>query len=145
MIREGAILVDHPEQVIEDLALPTQWQYQQNQIASSQNLTTAASTKAKLSTPPTEAILQTTTTKTADTSTPHIPEHLLALYQQLDWVGQSIDHLAQTTEFRYCHTHQRINGTGTHGLLFTTIRFISALSSTQIRFTISAYFTFLFR
>ena len=95
MIREGAILVDHPEQVIEDLALPTQWQYQQNQIASSQNQTTAASTKAKLSTPPTEAILQTTTTKTADTSTPHIPEHLLALYQQLDWVGQSIDHLAQ--------------------------------------------------
>ncbi len=63
LIREGAILVDHPEQVIEDLALPTQWQYQQNQIASSQNQTTAASTKAKLSTPPTEAILQTTTTK----------------------------------------------------------------------------------
>ena len=25
LIREGAILVDHPEQVIEDLALPTQW------------------------------------------------------------------------------------------------------------------------
>ena len=24
-----------------------------------------------------------------------IPEHLLALYHQLDWVGQSIDHLAQ--------------------------------------------------
>jgi DNA processing protein len=26
LIREGAILVDHPEQIIEDLALPTQWQ-----------------------------------------------------------------------------------------------------------------------
>ena len=25
LIREGAILVDHPEQIIEDLALPTQW------------------------------------------------------------------------------------------------------------------------
>ncbi|AOA59505.1 DNA-processing protein DprA [Acinetobacter larvae] len=29
LIREGAILVDHPEQIIEDLALPTQWQCQQ--------------------------------------------------------------------------------------------------------------------
>ena len=28
LIREGATLVDHPEQVIEDLALPTQWQAQ---------------------------------------------------------------------------------------------------------------------
>jgi DNA processing protein len=25
LIREGAILVDHPEQIVEDLALPTQW------------------------------------------------------------------------------------------------------------------------
>ncbi len=33
LIREGAFLVYYPEQVIEDLALPTQWQYQQNQIA----------------------------------------------------------------------------------------------------------------
>ena len=29
LIREGATLVDHPEQIIEDLALPTQWQIQQ--------------------------------------------------------------------------------------------------------------------
>lgn len=29
LIREGAILIDHPEQIIEDLALPTQWQSQQ--------------------------------------------------------------------------------------------------------------------
>ena len=28
LIREGAILVDHPEQIIEDLALPTQWHSQ---------------------------------------------------------------------------------------------------------------------
>lgn len=30
LIREGAILVDHPEQIIEDLALPTQWQCAQH-------------------------------------------------------------------------------------------------------------------
>lgn len=61
LIREGAILIDHPEQIIEDLALPTQWQSQKN-----------------------EAIDHTLI----------IPEVLLPLYQQLDWVGQDIDQLA---------------------------------------------------
>ncbi|WP_111895994.1 DNA-processing protein DprA [Acinetobacter sp. MB5] len=35
LIREGATLVDHPEQIIEDLALPTQWQVQQQDIQNS--------------------------------------------------------------------------------------------------------------
>lgn len=34
LIREGAILVDHPEQLIEDLALPTQWHSQQQKVSS---------------------------------------------------------------------------------------------------------------
>ncbi|MDV7504449.1 DNA-processing protein DprA [Acinetobacter baumannii] len=64
LIREGAILIDHPEQIIEDLALPTQWQsQQQNQ------------------------------TEETNTNTPEIPEHLIDLYQSLDWVGQNIDQL----------------------------------------------------
>ncbi|HHY2119504.1 TPA: DNA-processing protein DprA [Acinetobacter baumannii] len=64
LIREGAILIVHPEQIIEDLALPTQWQsQQQNQ------------------------------TEEANTNTPEIPEHLIDLYQSLDWVGQNIDQL----------------------------------------------------
>ncbi|MDV7389357.1 DNA-processing protein DprA [Acinetobacter baumannii] len=64
LIREGAILIDHPEQIIVDLALPTQWQsQQQNQ------------------------------TEEANTNTPEIPEHLIDLYQSLDWVGQNIDQL----------------------------------------------------
>lgn len=65
LIREGATLVDHPEQIIEDLALPTQWQVQQ-QI-------------------PEEPV----------TITPSLPTHLIALYQSLDWVGQDLDELAQ--------------------------------------------------
>lgn len=95
LIREGAILVDHPEQVIEDLALPTQWQYQQNQMATKPDQVTTASIRAESPTLQTETTLLSTTTKTTDTTTPHIPEHLLTLYQQLDWVGQSIDYLAQ--------------------------------------------------
>jgi len=64
LIREGAILVDHPEQIIEDLALPTQWQSQQQ-----------------------------SQTEEVNVNTPEIPEHLIDLYQSLDWVGQNIDQL----------------------------------------------------
>ncbi|OTG66824.1 DNA protecting protein DprA [Acinetobacter sp. ANC 4470] len=67
LIREGAILVDHPEQVLEDLALPTQWQNQQ-QIEQSK------------SAPKTEVQIE-------------LPTHLAPLYKQLDWVGQNIDEL----------------------------------------------------
>lgn len=67
LIREGAILVDHPEQIIEDLALPTQWQCNQ---------------------------LNTDSSEVSDTQ-PDIPAHLFKLYQQLDWIGQDLDQLAQ--------------------------------------------------
>ncbi|RKG31123.1 DNA-protecting protein DprA [Acinetobacter guerrae] len=65
LIREGAILVDHPEQIIEDLALPTQWHINQQTQADITEQTNA------------------------------IPAHLISLYQQLDWVGQGLDQLAQ--------------------------------------------------
>lgn len=67
LIREGAILVDHPEQVLEDLALPTQWQNQQ-QIEQSKSV------------PELEVQID-------------LPTHLAPLYTQLDWVGQNIDQL----------------------------------------------------
>lgn len=65
LIREGATLVDHPEQIIEDLALPTHWQTQHKP---SEN-------------PAVEPV--------------NLPAHLIALYQILDWVGQDLDQLAQ--------------------------------------------------
>src|SRR5690606_20871752 len=61
LIREGAILIDHPQQVIEELALATQWQALEN------------------------------TPKLKESQ--QIPPHLLSLYNQLDWVGQSLDQL----------------------------------------------------
>lgn len=67
LIREGAILIDHPQQVIEDLALPTQWQ--------STHIT------AEKSEPMTISL--------------NVPEHLISLYNQLDWTGQSLDGMAQ--------------------------------------------------
>ena len=65
LIREGAILIDHPQQVIEELALATQWQAQENNL----------------------------TAQPSETDPASIPPHLLSLYNQLDWVGQSLDQL----------------------------------------------------
>ncbi|ENW85296.1 DNA-processing protein DprA [Acinetobacter pseudolwoffii] len=66
LIREGAILIDHPQQVIEDLALATQWQANANHF--------------KKDTYPEQERA--------------IPPHLIHLYNQLDWVGQSLDQLS---------------------------------------------------
>lgn len=68
LIREGAILVDHPEQIVEDLALPTQWHCSQQSETSS------------------------------TIPTPEIPTHLFNLYQLLDWIGQDLDTLAQKSQ-----------------------------------------------
>jgi DNA processing protein len=70
LIREGAILIDHPLQVIEDLALPTQWQSATKNSATPENMQEPIG----------------------------IPEHLQALYQQLDWTGQTLDQLALLTQ-----------------------------------------------
>lgn len=117
LIREGAILVDHPEQIIEDLALPTQWQYQQlnasrnANISNSSNLKTsdrensdlekiALKTKKEDSTQMTTEIFSDPTYSHPSAlhhinALAEIPTHLYKLYQQLDWIGQDLDHLAQ--------------------------------------------------
>lgn len=127
LIREGAILVDHPEQIIEDLALPTQWQYQQQDAAQKKHPEKSPDSKApdlKMSDLenldrekilPRKVMIQTkkedsnqSITDIASDSNrpipissnriealPEIPAHLYKLYQQLDWVGQDLDHLAQ--------------------------------------------------
>jgi DNA processing protein len=70
LIREGAILIDHPQQVIEELALATQWQALEN-IAK---------------------------TKVTEATSQQIPPHLLSLYNQLDWVGQTLDQLGMQVQ-----------------------------------------------
>ena len=68
LIREGAILVDHPEQIIEDLALATQWQHQKLHPPSSSK-------------------------ETKTSAIPDIPQHLQAVYTALDWQGKTLDQL----------------------------------------------------
>lgn len=75
LIREGAILVDHPEKIIEDLALPTQWQYEQSTPQQSHALPEAHT----------------------------IPTHLTTVYDALDWDGQDLDQLANKTQLSAHH------------------------------------------
>lgn len=67
LIRDGATLVHHPEQVLQDICLPAQWQLQKNQQPND--------LKQKID----------------------IPAHLLDLFEQLDWVGQDLDTLVTKT------------------------------------------------
>jgi DNA processing protein len=80
LIREGATLVDHPEQVLEDLALATEWQHQQLQQA----------------TPHTRHIQTAIHPKPIVSTQVVVPEHLAALHTALDWQGQGLDHLCET-------------------------------------------------
>ncbi len=79
LIREGATLVDHPAQVIEDL---TTFHVAQPLTA------TTPSPKNKV--PQTKEVIPNLT----NSASLQVPEHLDALYQRLDWVGVSIDELA---------------------------------------------------
>lgn len=67
LIREGAILVDQPDQVLEDLQLPRRWQ------AVDQSPAADAS------------------------ATPTVPEHLQPLMQYLDWAAQDMDTLVESS------------------------------------------------
>lgn len=90
LIREGAILVDHPEQIIEDLALPTQWQHNQNQ----HNDKTTTVLQPQSDSAMVNTIGHAPQKEFNSDIQPPIPEHLFNLYQQLDWIGQDLDTLA---------------------------------------------------
>lgn len=80
LIREGAILVDHPSQVLEDLSTIT---INRNQLKPLPK-TTATHNPDLASSP--------TTPQTP--ASPDIPEHLQAIYQALDWNGIALDELS---------------------------------------------------
>ncbi|SDC17108.1 DNA-processing protein DprA [Acinetobacter boissieri] len=64
LIREGATLVDHPEQILEDIALPTHWHIKQSEI------------------------------QQESPNSVNIAEHLVTTYNILSWQGQDIDELS---------------------------------------------------
>ncbi len=84
LIREGATLIDHPEQLLEDLnAFRPQLDRSQSanaiQLKKSQKIQRQEQSQQHVQTNPTQV---------------EIPAHLAKLYAELDWVGLSIDELA---------------------------------------------------
>lgn len=97
LIREGAILVDHPEQIIEDLALPTQWQHNQNQQSTNDDLTAIQPSYQQQKQSASNHAQAELLSQSLDVQ-PDIPEHLFKLYQHLDWIGQDLDQIAFQTQ-----------------------------------------------
>ena len=95
LIREGATLIYHPQQVLDDVSsqLPVQSQFQPqfNEHSRTQTLNQAVSSSpvtSKKTTKPQQI-------KAVPSIT--IPEHLTALFEQLDWHGQDLDALIVAT------------------------------------------------
>ena len=87
LIREGATLIYHPQQVLEDVSLQLPVQSQSNEYLNTQissqavsNLT--ATSKKTIKQQPIKPLPSIT-----------IPEYLTALFEQLDWHGQDLDAL----------------------------------------------------
>lgn len=98
LIREGAILVDHPEQIIEDLALPTQWQqreYEQQTHHAAQYSDDHPQPIHHTSETPTSNTQQKSAHEVMDLD---LSDQLLHVYQHLDWIGQDLDQLASLTQ-----------------------------------------------
>ena len=95
LIREGATLIYHPQQVLDDvsLQLPVQSQFQPQ---SNEHSITQTPHQAVSSLPATSKKV-TKTQPIKPLPTINIPEHLIILFEKLDWHGQDLDALIIAT------------------------------------------------
>lgn len=122
LIRDGALLVDEPQQVVDELDLPRRWHCQDMPVAALADGGTNAelipsSTQQEIkkqpelnqanqvaldliSLPQASKSLSSVQSLPLASSLPvmAVPDHLQALYQHLDWVGISLDNLVETTQ-----------------------------------------------
>ena len=93
LIREGATLIYHPQQVLDDVSaqLPTQFQHQPNESSNIQP------SHQSVSSPPTTSNKTTKPEKIKPSPSISIPEHLTTLFEKLDWHGQDLDALILAT------------------------------------------------
>ncbi len=117
LIREGATLIYHPQQVIEDVNNQLDYDYNTYQAV---NAAASKSDSALLTNHQTPRLINTATDKITATGLPlfsntesfnskssniksprpvvAIPEHLTEVYEQLDWHGQDLDALVASTK-----------------------------------------------
>ena len=103
LIRDGAMLVDEPQQIVDELDLPRRWQQQAATdiiiAAPDSHVSDSHLSDSRVKADDTTANT-TITTKAASvknvTTAFEIPPHLQAVYQALDWVGVSLDALVDS-------------------------------------------------
>lgn len=105
LIREGATLIYHPQHVLEDIN--NQLDYRAHTYQPSSNAESSIE-QATLSQSTNSLNTETLSSKTINQSpqsnlkpsshTSVIPEHLALIYEQLDWHGQDLDALLNTTD-----------------------------------------------
>ncbi|ELA09156.1 DNA processing protein [Moraxella macacae 0408225] len=102
LIREGATLIDHPAQILEDLAMfqsPFS-QIQQTETEDNQTITTKqdSTQRIEIQQPNLQKDNKDNAQPNIGNSINHqIPPHLLTLLNQMDWVGQDLDSLVEKT------------------------------------------------
>lgn len=98
LIREGATLVYHPQQVIEDVN--SQLAHTSYADRSINNVTesNASISNDSISNEPVASSSQPLSNIKSQRSAIAVPEHLTAVYEKLDWHGQDLDALITATE-----------------------------------------------
>lgn len=104
LIREGATLIYHPDQVLDDLSsqqqLPASISSQPHPMPTSVDGNSPQPSLIKNSSPikNLSRTRQITQQRPTAADTPCIPDHLQTLYNAIDWSGQDVDSLVQTME-----------------------------------------------
>lgn len=106
LIREGATLVYHPQQVLEDVHGQLDYDqsaYRTANATNSNNYSNITQTSDALETKVKTNLIQPTGQQPSSEikparSTVVVPEHLATIYEQLDWHGQDLDALVSVTK-----------------------------------------------
>ena len=105
LIRDGAMLVDEPQQIVDELDLPRRWQQQADTeiiLSAPDSLVKADGFNAVSNLDKTASQIKIAAPPVANANIPNaafeIPTHLQAVYQALDWVGISLDDLVDTVK-----------------------------------------------
>lgn len=124
LIREGAILVESPQQIIDDINLPRRLHQDSTQAELFADndviIDTTEQHSQDMSSQPKQPPSQVQESKNDVANTPALPSHLAVLLSQLDWVGQDMDTLINHTKLDIATLSSQLMELELHGLVVQT-------------------------
>lgn len=98
LIREGATLIDHPAQILEDLGMfKSPIITNVEKVEQTEKIKPETFSQSPQISPQILEPIVTPVPQHFSENSNNIPEHLFPLYNQLDWVGQDVDNLVAKT------------------------------------------------